>query len=371
MGLASARPSTTVRSAHRTRLLALLAATACTLSCGKKGPPLPPVSRLPIVADPLVAERRDTSVTIRFAVPARNSDGSTPADVTRVDIYALTGPATVTATEIVARGAVVGSVPVNPPADPDAPPDAPKPTVEGGVDQGAAAHVDESIVVGTSAEEEVRSYAAVGVTRRGRRGVAASVARASLQQSPPTPASVTTTYDEKMIAIEWPTAEPAESVVKYHVYETGEAERRLTTEPLESGSFQVAGATWDVERCFVVRAITTIESLTIESEASSRACVTPKDTFPPLAPSGLQTVPEAGAVSLIWNPSDDAELAGYLVLRAIAPETTLTAVTPAPIAETTYRDVVPAGARVTYAVQAVDKSGNVSPQSERREESPR
>ena len=41
-----------------------------------------------------------------------------------------------------------------------------------------------------------------------------------------------------------------------------------------------------------------------------------------------------------------------------APGTELVPVTPAPIPDTNFRDTVPSGARVTYAVQAVDKAGN-------------
>jgi hypothetical protein len=59
------------------------------------------------------------------------------------------------------------------------------------------------------------------------------------------------------------------------------------------------------------------------------------------------------------------------VLRAIAPADRPAPVTPQPIAETTFRDTVPAGVRVIYAVQAVDRAGNVSPMSAPIEESAR
>ena len=46
-------------------------------------------------------------------------------------------------------------------------------------------------------------------------------------------------------------------------------------------------------------------------------------------------------------------------------------ITPAPIRETNFRDAVPPGARYAYAVQAVDKTGNVSPMSNRVDETAR
>ncbi len=109
----------------------------------------------------------------------------------------------------------------------------------------------------------------------------------------------------------------------------------------------------------------------MESEASEPACVKLTDIFAPAAPTGLTAVASEGAISLIWNASPEKDAAGYLVLRAIAPDETPVPVTPAPVPETTFRDSVPGGVRVTYAVQAVDTSGNVSPMSNRIEETAR
>ena len=67
-----------------------------------------------------------------------------------------------------------------------------------------------------------------------------------------------------------------------------------------------------------------------------------------------------GAISLIWTASREADLAGYLVLRAVAPGTDLAPVTPAPITDTNFRDAVAGGSRATYAIVAVDKAGNRS-----------
>jgi hypothetical protein len=75
-------------------------------------------------------------------------------------------------------------------------------------------------------------------------------------------------------------------------------------------------------------------------------------------------------VNLIWNANSEADLAGYLVLRGAAGEKPKP-ITPKPVQETTFRDTVPAGSRVTYAIAAVDKAGNVSAMSETTEETAR
>ena len=70
----------------------------------------------------------------------------------------------------------------------------------------------------------------------------------------------------------------------------------------------------------------------------------------------MRAVAEDGAVSLVWDRNTEADLGGYLVLRAEAPGDTLLPLTPQPIADATYRDAtVKPGVRYAYAVVAVDK----------------
>jgi hypothetical protein len=90
--------------------------------------------------------------------------------------------------------------------------------------------------------------------------------------------------------------------------------------------------------------------------------------FPPKPPTGLQAIASEGAISLIWEPNTEKDLAGYIVLRAVAPSGTMAPVTPKPIQATTLRDPVQPGVRYVYAVQALDKAGNTSAPSSRSEE---
>src|SRR4026209_133695 len=88
--------------------------------CGKKGPPLPPLVRLPVAPPEFSVQRRGSTVDIQFAVPSGDSDGSTPADLARVAVYPATGPSTLKLDDIVKQGSRVGRILVNPPKDPDA-----------------------------------------------------------------------------------------------------------------------------------------------------------------------------------------------------------------------------------------------------------
>ncbi len=67
----------------------LLGATL-SFGCGKRGPPLAPLLILPSSVNPELVRRIDNQVYIQFEVPTANTDGSTPANLDRIEIYALT-----------------------------------------------------------------------------------------------------------------------------------------------------------------------------------------------------------------------------------------------------------------------------------------
>ena len=82
------------------------------------------------------------------------------------------------------------------------------------------------------------------------------------------------------------------------------------------------------------------------------------DTNPPRRPGRPEVTETAGAQTLTWTPTEDVSgIAGYLLTREVDGEVTQIEV---PGTETTYRDDLPAGTVATYAVIAVDGSGNAS-----------
>ena len=119
-----------------------------------------------------------------------------------------------------------------------------------------------------------------------------------------------------------------------------------------------------------MRAMRTADGLSLEGGGSPPGCATFADTFPPPPPQGLIAVASGGAINLIWDPSAASDLEGYLVLRGRGSEA-LAPVTPEPIRETTFRDVVGAGVRYAYAVRAVDRAGNISEPSAQVDEAAR
>lgn len=359
-------------------LLALAAGAAA--GCGKKGPPLPPLRLAPAKVEPFTAERTPAGLRLRFDVPAVNDDGSAPADIVRVDIYAVDLPeserAPVHATLIDPDnrvGAVDVVVPMPaPPADPtptakDAPPlpESPAP--------GASVTWTDTAVTG--APGQVRYYTAVGVSRRDRRGAPSNVLAVPLSPLPAAPAQLTASFTESAIRLDWLGPEASDEI-RYAIYRVDEAgavsEMPITAEPLEETAWEDTNVVLGERRCYAVRVIRAYDAVTVASAPTAPVCVTPADVFPPPAPANLQAVAGEGAISLIWDAVAAPDFAGYLVLRGEAGGDTLAPLFEAPIGETTWRDAtVTAGVTYVYAVIALDKAGNRSEQSNRIEETAR
>ena len=106
--------------------------------------------------------------------------------------------------------------------------------------------------------------------------------------------------------------------------------------------------------------------LHVLGDASPATCVVLTDTFPPAAPTGVIAVAGTDSITLIWNENSEADIAGYLVLRATPPDATLQPLTVEPLVGTTYEDTdVTAGGRYLYRVLALDTAvpPNASPPS--------
>lgn len=405
------------------------------VACGQSGPPLPPLVKLPAPPDDFKADRRGNDVELQFTVPSANADKSKPANIQRVDVYGVTGAGTITDAELFKYGTRIGSVDVKAPKDPNdtAEPDEDVADVEApigkGLDQGARAHLSEEIspadlkpaaiprkkgpkassdegpLLGPPTLPPTRTYLSVGITTKGKRGIASKRVAVPLLPPPAAPAAPHVTYTESAITVAWtatgvdasgvlpsrPLGMPAPTTA-FNVYEVPSkdsppavqaapaggaapaapvtAETRLTATPVKTAEYTDKRMTWGTTRCYEVRTVVTVPGAAIESAASEPTCVALADTFPPAAPKQLTAVASEGAISLIWEPNTEADLAGYLVLRGPSADA-LQAITPAPVAETTFKDTVTPGTHYFYAIEAVDKAGNHSGRSNVVEETAR
>jgi hypothetical protein len=407
------------RRGERLALL-LVVAALISVNCGKSGPPLPPLVKLPVAPPDLVAARRGDTVGVSFTVPAANTDGTRPANVASADVYAITAPVAgppLSDANLLKFGTKIGTVAVKAPRDPNLTADADDPSDEvdapegPGLDQGAVARVNEPLkgdmltpavvppdkhspapvaprsdapLLGPPSAVPVRTYVAFGTSTRGRKGPLSKRVNVPLVPPPPSPSGAAINYDETTISLTWsPVAVPGTApdtdllpsrtigaprpAMTYHVYDATnpDAAVKLTTAPLDVPKYSDTRIVWGQKRCYTIVAAETIDGATIESEAPPPTCKTLVDTFPPAPPKDLKAISSEGAINLIWEPNADKDLAGYIVLRGVEPAPTLQPITPAPIVEPSFKDNVQPGIAYVYAVRAVDRAGNASEPSAR------
>lgn len=447
---ATTRPTGGWRPSRRARVAGVALCAALAVACGKKGPPLAPLRRVPAKVSAWSASRAGDAVFLTLTVPVANVGGDQPADIAGVEIYAVTSasapPPVVDGRVPEGLGPVV-SLPVRrplppPPASAPGQPQLPELPREPGLDQGAVVTVREALTPATTApvpgvvpepaappEPEAdddappalslplvyapttsaarRHYVAVAVSRRGRRGAWSDWKSVPLGPTSGAPGAPVLTYDEQAIAVTWTPAPdarqapaaalegalesrpfgPAQPATRYNVYDAaaagvaadvvpGQATRPtpLNDAPLAVPLFTLPGVTFGVERCLVVRPLDTVAGVEVEGPASAPGCATPRDTFPPPAPTALAAVAGAGVIGLIWDAAEVPDLGGYLVLRGVAPGEPTTPLTPEPIAATSFEDrSVTPGVRYVYVVVAVDSATpvNRSAPSNRAEETAR
>ena len=417
--------------------LASAVAILCTLpACGKKGPPLAPLHLVPAPVADVTARRLEDQVVLRFVLPSRNANGPGPIDLGRIDIYAITvapGAPTVPDRDLFTEPHLVGQIDVRPPpvegeapaaASEDTRPGpgdtvtfvdsltdaalvpapaaaaaassrtatrAPAPAASGEAGAAAAPPTPAipvqpglptpppGIPMGTGSAAAVqpgRIYVIRGATRGGRAGAPSPRLQVPLVAPPPPPSDIAARHTEKAVILEWrlPPPEMGAARLAYNVYSDPTALEPANPSPLADAKFEGRIVEFGLEQCFRVRTVWQLGSVPVEGTPSAPVCITPQDTFPPASPTGLGLVAAEGAINLRWNANTEPDLAGYLVLRAEAPDDTLRALTPAPIREPSYRDdSVKPGVRYVYAIVAVDtaKPANVSAESARESETAR
>ena len=265
------------------RLVAPMLLVAVMTACGQKGPPRPPVRIVParivgptsIVGavstnagsveadgDTVLIARMSDRVYLTFWVPASDSDGSTPGDIERVEVYGVTTqptdrrPAEVFSEDWLEAATLVATVPVRrsvltPPRvedDAQQDDDAPAMNEDGFVAQGELVTIVERLTPETlvpvtigdedEGEEEdedndesdrlipmpfvgpplpmppVRSYVAFGVSSTGREGDASAMVAVPLVTPPEPPGPVMVEYTAGTVRVEWEALERGRQLVQ-------------------------------------------------------------------------------------------------------------------------------------------------------------
>lgn len=213
------------------RALALAAAVAGAAGCGKKGPPIAPMLRIPAPVDKIAAARLGSDVYVTVAVPAANIDESVPVDIGRIEVYGYTGRVPPTRARWAELGDLVATIPVAPLPEgvlKPAPTDLPPPTGEAA--PGLAVTVLDRLTPDALEQGRVfvdprrpepaaiggpaiplptvmrRFYLAIPFSRRGRPGPPGAQAELPLTPLPDPPGGLRVSHDAAGLQLAW---EPA------------------------------------------------------------------------------------------------------------------------------------------------------------------
>jgi hypothetical protein len=134
--------------------------------------------------------------------------------------------------------------------------------------------------------------------------------------------------------------------------------------------FRDAQVTFGNTYTYSVRSVVQYPDVQLESADSNLATVTPRDTFPPAAPQGVEVVfvPVRDAApayfDLSWSISPDNDIVGYNIYRTEQEGARGDKLNPQLLLTPSFRDMnVVSGHHYFYTVTAVDRAGNESPAS--------
>jgi predicted small lipoprotein YifL len=210
----------------RTIIVALI--VVATAACGKKGPPLLPYVRQAKASEITSARRVGNDVYLTVSVPTTNVDDSTPASVSRIQVFGVTATAPPPQLQFISIATLVTTIPVARYADPGDNSGKVVPDSKGGALQGATVTIRDTLTPeadiprqlpatkgiretaarATDAASEVvrRFYMTLPVSDRGRAGQPSLVVEVPMTFMPERVASLRAAMDGHDVVLQW---EPA------------------------------------------------------------------------------------------------------------------------------------------------------------------
>jgi predicted small lipoprotein YifL len=295
--------------------LSLTLLFAAGAACGRKGPPVPPEDRVPMRPNAVNATVLPNAIVVEWTNPVRRVDGSRLQDVALARLYRRD---------------------------------------DGGAGEPRAAIRDGERIVGytllavidlarpqlaTVQGNRVRYVDRAGLIA-GRRYTYVVTATDSLERTSAPSERLSVAFITAPLPPVGPTAEAGEAETRL---EWGPPAALVDEGPLTGGiSYEILRSTSpDVPPASIATALTSLHYTdtglqneqtyyyavrairadgdgVARSEPSPTIAVTPRDMTPPTAPTGLVAIPAGATVRLAWNPSPEADVAGYVIYRVDA-----------------------------------------------------
>lgn len=357
-------------SLQKRRLLSLsllLAALFVLTNCGKRRPPQPPIERVQQRTELLSGVQRGNQVILSWPAPRRNASDASVQSIRRIDVYRLAekprAPLGLTEEEFATRSTLIGSVTFD-------------------EIRNAAEVLTYTDTLELAGEPTRLRYAVRYVNAAGQRAAFSNflllepAARIAL---PPAMIVTGKEISEDMITISWepPTANIDGStpvnLLGYNVYrisETGGELIQPLNDALVSGTqYQDKNFKPGETYHYVVRSVSLgTEGAQVESLNSNVVSISPRDIFPPSAPTSITVAAAPGRLSIFFPANPEGDVAGYNIYRSTDPDLPLdrwTRLNATLLTKTTFQDEkVESGRRYYYYLVAVDTAGNLSPRSE-------
>lgn len=324
-------------------LIGLSAAGLMFTGCGKKGPPLPPESRVPEAVAGLTVEGGVEGLILSWRIPERNGDGSPLRDLAGFKVYRKR------------EAGDCGGCPADFPLYMDVDMDSP---------EGVRVEGKRVILLDREVEEGGRyRYKVAAYNREGYFGPFSPVVNAAWTTPPLPPAHVEGTAGDRSVELVWerPPGGDDEGFAGYRVYRSGVSGSyppvSLTESPVEKEGFIDIGLENNRQYYYVVTSLVEVEGTLVEGPPSNEVLLVPVDMIAPAAPAGLNAVPTGEGVALSWKAVEEGDPAGYNIYRRLKGALAAGKVNEEPVRGGYYLDRdVERGKSYVYSVTAVDDS---------------
>jgi len=345
--------------------------------CGAPGEPQPPSPPIPAAINDLAAHQQGNGVQLMFTLPSRTVAGEKLAEPPAIEIF---------------RGSLKSN------GSPDNKSFKLVYTIPGALADSYAAQGKIQFTDPLPSQDLRASPGAVYAyrvrTRASKKKDSAdsNVVTAKVYPVPDRIISLDARVTQNAIELSWlpsqfAAANSAETVTGYHIYR-GELDASsplpasndlsqakwksppILLAPSQTNSYR--DTLFDFGKIYVyqVRSLVIADGKPVESDDSTPAIVTPRDTFPPAAPQNLVVVEIPGengvvSVDLSWSINPENDLAGYRIYRSEQQSERGHSLPAELLLSPSYRDVsVQPGHRYWYVVTAVDRAENESAPSE-------
>ncbi|MEA2006443.1 MAG: hypothetical protein U9O50_09345 [Acidobacteriota bacterium] len=342
--------------------------------CGKKGPILPPVVKIPKPVKDYNAIQRGNKIVLEWSLPNAYTDGSPMTEIEEVEIWLwkkkseesrnenpAKKEARISIEEFQKKAKLLVLIKKE---------DMPHYRIQEEKDINRYRYIYE--LSGENVLSEILTFSFKVKDGRKRLSAFSELLVIHPKILPPPPINPRSVLFEEHIKITW--EEPEKStdestipIVKgYNIYRSEGRGRmsRINTKVIEETAFLDKNFEFGVTYCYMIRATVSDSAPFYESDDSKIVEIFTKDVFPPDAPVGLIAIAGEDYISLSWDVNSEKDLAGYRIWRKKEEEQKYLLLTPDPVEKNVYNDTtVEKNIRYYYAISALDACGNESNKS--------